>query len=181
MYYPLPPPVSPFYNAWRGSTAGRTSYWRGQAHRLDFATKIHSFGRITERAVCGESWPALGSVSSQRLSHQGGAGVRLRQCVQVAGLEQMWRGPIRPGGETGVSFHSVTRQYTTHCVTLLHCHTGTLCYTVTLSHAHCVMLQYTYCIAHQTHMYIWQVTSCYTYIMAHCHITCVATQCTIVH
>ena len=111
----------------------RTSYWRGQARRLDLATKIHSFGRI---------W-----------------------CVQVAGPEQTWRGPIRPGGETGVSSirsHSpgarhrfVTQQYTTHCVTLLHCHTGTLRYIVTLSHAHCAMLQYTYCIAHQTHMYIW--------------------------
>ena len=52
------------------------------------------------------------------------------------------------------------------------CNTASLRHTVTLSHAHCAMIQYTYCIAHQTHMYIWQVTSCYAYIAAHCHITC---------
>ena len=124
----------------------------------------------------------------------------LGQCLLPATVSPGWRRcrvrPVCPGcwAWTDVAlFHSVTRQYTAHCVTLLHGHTwhtvlhcyiatpGTLCYTVTLPDAHCVMLQYTYCIVHRAHMYRWQATSCYIYTMAHCHITCVTTQCNIVH
>ena len=96
----------------------------------------------TEMTVSDEGW---GSVSSQRLSRQGSAGVGLGQCAQVAGLEQTWR--------SSTLLHDNTQ----HTVLLCYIATpGTLCYIVTLPHAHCVMLQYTYCIVHRAHMYIWR-------------------------
>ena len=126
-------------------------------------------------------------------------------CVQVAGPEQTWRGPIRPGGETGVSSirsppRGRDRVFLPLCYTTIH---NTLCYSVTLPHwhivLHCHIVTCTLC--HVTIHILYCTPNTHVHMASnfllrlHCgtlshhlspcyivsHTTCVATQCTIVH
>ena len=99
----------------------------GQARPLDFATKIHSFGRSVSRSL--------------GLNRRGASFTLLHDTTQHTVLLCYTATP-------GTLCYYVTLPHLAHCVTLSHCQMYT-----------CVLLQYTYCIVHWAHMYIWRTST----------------------